>query len=535
MTTNYNILNDCRGMYEEEIFETVLESRGIIDADRFLYPDEDDLLPLDSLKNIDEAFGELNTVLSSSGIIGIHFDVDCDGIASGTIMTRYLKNHTKKENVETFINDGKKHGLKSQDLDKFNGLELLIVVDSLDSDIKQYKRLKEKGVKVIVLDHHAVKSDIPYEKYVTLVSSQMDYENKALSGAGVVWKFCKYIDEQYGTDHADSLMDLAACGIIADMMDMTVMENRYIVSRGLDKIYNPAIKKIVGGFEFNSTAISFSVAPLINAANRMGRNESAMNAFLADDNKEVLKYVKELKKCKEQQNEEVKLLLPDILEQCEKQIDKKMLVSLINTPYGISGLIANKLLEKYQRPILVIKDGNGVFAGSMRAIGVDDFRKICNESGLAKADGHELASGIEIEKVNYNKFIEYIEMNLPQLKTDFSVDVDIRINVDDLTRKLVDRIKTIDRVSGEGFKPVKVFIDGIDEYEIGHMSDYKHLVVKPNNYTNIIKWNFMGSFDDMEESSMMNDELEIVCNLDSGFFGRNFVLKAICDEIKVVN
>ena len=63
-------------------------------------------------------------------------------------------------------------------------------------------------------------------------------------------------------------------------MDMTVMENRYIVSKGLEKIYNPAVKKIVGGFEFNSTAIAFSIAPVVNASNRMCKNEIAMKAFL---------------------------------------------------------------------------------------------------------------------------------------------------------------------------------------------------------------------------------------------------------------
>lgn len=535
MTTNYNVLNDCRGMYEEEIFETVLKSRQVENPEHFLNPCEDDLLPLDALKNIDIAYRELNDVMDSSGNIGIHFDVDTDGITSGTIITRYLCNLTDKKNVKVFINDGKKHGLKSLNLDKFNGLNLLIVVDSLDSDVKQYKRLKEKGIKVVVLDHHVVKNEIQYDKYITLVSSQVCYENKALSGAGVVWKFCKYLDQQYMTDYADTLTDLAACGLIADMMDMTIMENRYIVSKGLEKIYNPAIKKIVGGFEFNSTAISFSVAPLINAANRMGQNELAMNTFLADDNKEVLKCVKELKKCKEQQNKEVLSLMPNVLMQCENQASKKMIVALIDTPHGISGLIANKLLEKYQRPILVLKDNDEAFAGSMRAVGVDDFREICNKSSLAKADGHELASGIEIMKVNYNKFVEFIDKNLPQLKTDFSVDVDIRINIGDLTRKLVDKIKAIDRISGERFKPVKVFIDGIDDYEVGQMSDYKHLVIKPNDYTNIIKWNFMGSFDDMKESSIMSDELQIVCNLDSGFFGKNFVLKAICDEIRVVS
>ena len=95
--------------------------------------------------------------------------------------------------------------------------------------------------------------------------------------------------------------------------------------------------------------------------------------------------------------------------------------------------------------------------------------------------------------------------------------------------------KKIDKISGTNFKPVKVFIDGIDEYEIGQMSDYKHLVIKPNDYLQIIKWNFNGSFDDMEEHSLMNDELQVVGNLDSGWLGRKFSLKVICDEIEEVD
>lgn len=93
----------------------------------------------------------------------------------------------------------------------------------------------------------------------------------------------------------------------------------------------------------------------------------------------------------------------------------------------------------------------------------------------------------------------------------------------------------IDRISGTDFKPVKVFIDGINEYEIGQMSDYKHLVIKPNDYLQIIKWNFDGSFDEMEDHSMMNDELQVVGVLDSGWLGRKFSLKVICDEIEEVD
>ena len=534
MTKNYNILNDCRGMYEEEIFNTILEQRGIDDIEEFLRPTEKNLLPLDSLVNIDYAARRVELAIENKEKVAVLWDTDTDGVSSGAIITRYLDNFLFTQAVP-FIDEGKKHGLKGQDLKKFMSFDLLIIVDSLDNSEKQYKELSDNGVDIIILDHHAINSKIPYDDYAILVSSQRSYDNPHLSGSGVVWKFCKYLDNKFGTYYADELMDLAACGLVSDMMDMTVMENRYIVYQGLQQIHNPAIKKVVGSFPFNSTAISFSIAPIINAANRMCENEVAVKAFLADENKTVLKYIKELKGCKEAQNEEVARLLPDVIEQCEQQLHKKMITVLIDTPYGVAGLLGNKLLEKYKRPILVLKDVGNKYAGSMRAIGVDDFREICNDSHLAKVDGHELAAGIQIEKNDFEQFLSYIENNLHELKLDTTVTVDVQIDVSDITRKLIDYIKQIDLVSGENFKSVRFFIDGITDYEIGQMSNYKHLVVKPNDYLQIIKWNFNGSFDEYEDHSMMNDELEIVCSLDSGFLGRKFVLKAVCDDIGEVS
>lgn len=531
-TKNYKVLNDCRQMYEEEVFDVILEQRGITNPEHFFNPTEDDLLPLDSLLRIEDAFRRVDKAIKEDEKISILFDTDLDGTSSGAIITRYLKNFTN--NIKTYIDEGKQHGLIGQDIEKFHDVDLLIIVDSLDKDESQYKKLHESGTDIIILDHHAIKEIIPYDKYAILVSSQRNYGNPQLSGAGVTWKFCKYMDKQYLTGYADELADLAACGLVGDMMDMTVMENRYIVSKGLSKIYNPAIKKIVGGFEFNSNAISFSVAPIINASNRIGKNDIAMKAFIEDDNKILLKYMRELKKCKELQNAEVDKILPNAIQSCEEQKDKKMIVVFINTDYGISGLLGNKLLEKYQRPILILKDCGDTYKGSMRATGVDDFRKICNESGLAKADGHELASGIEIKKELLNEFTLYIEETLSELKSDSVVDVDIQLDISDITRKMVDLIKSIDKISGANFKPIKVYINNIYDYEIGNMSDYKHLTIKPNDYLLIIKWNYNGSFDEMEDHSLVNDELKVVGTVDSGFLGRKFVLKVVCDEIEEV-
>lgn len=529
---NYKVLNDCRQMYEDEVFEAILKRRGIADPEHFFNPTEDDLLPLGSLLRINDAFKRVDKAIKENEKISVLFDTDLDGTSSGAIITRYLRNFTN--NIVTYIDEGKQHGLIGQDIEKFRDSNLLIIVDSLDKDESQYKKLHESGTDVIILDHHSIKETVPYDEYSILVSSQREYSNPQLSGAGVTWKFCKYMDEQYLTDYADELADLAACGLVGDMMDMTVMENRYIVSKGLSKIYNPAIKKIVGGFEFNSTAISFSVAPIVNASNRIGKNDIAMKAFIEDDNKTLLKYMRELKKCKELQNEEVDNILPGAIQSCEEQKNKKMMVVFIETDYGISGLLGNKLLEKYKRPILVLKDCSDTYRGSMRAIGVEDFRKICNESGLAKAEGHELASGFEIKKELLEEFELYIEKNLPELRDNSVTSVDIQLDISDITRKMVDLIKRFDRISGTNFQPVKVYIDNIYDYEIGNMSDYKHLTIKPNDYLLIIKWNFNGSFDEMEDHSLFNDELKVVGTIDSGFLGRKFVLKVVCDEIEEV-
>ena len=266
----------------------------------------------------------------------------------------------------------------------------------------------------------------------------------------------------------------------------------------------------------------------------MFKNEIAMKAFLANENKEVLAYIKELKKCREEQNEIVAECMESAHEQCNKMFDKTMMIVFNDVEYGVNGLIGNKLLEEYQRPILVLKDTGDTYSGSMRAIGVDDFRKICNDSGLAQADGHELASGITIKKENFNAFVDYIEENV-HLEPKQDIDVDIELSVEDITRKLIDEIKKIDYVSGTNHKQIKVLVKDIDMYGIGQMSDYKHLVIKPRDYLLMIKWNFKGSFEEMEDHSLMNDEIQVCGSLDSGFLARKFVLKLICDDVKVVD
>ena len=531
---NYNILADCRGMYEQEIVDTILENRGIKDVEHFLNPREEDLLPLDSLTRIDDARQIIENGLDNNKNFGIHWDVDTDGVSSGTIMTRYLRNYTDR--VSSYINTGKAHGLIEQDLEQFNGVDILIVVDSLDKDTSQYEELHNRGIQIIVLDHHAIDHNVDYDKFVTLVSSQRNYYNPSLSGAGVVWKFCKYLDEYFMNDYSDEYVDLAACGILADVCDVSESnkENRYIVNEGLKNLKNPAIKKIVGSYEFNSKAILFSVAPLINACCRIGRNNIAMQLFLSDENKEVLTLKKQLEECKEIQANELERIIPSVYKDFDSQ-NGEVLYTFIDTEYGIGGVIGNKCLEIYNKPMFILKDCKDKYCGSMRSVGYGDFMALCNNTELAVLHGHEQASGIEIEKDKFEEFISMVNQQLSNMEqtTSDEIDVDCEINIEDITRTLVDKVKEINKISGAGFKPITFKVVNIDEYGIGSFKQGKHLVITPTDNIQLIEWNTKVDYDELEDYALMNEPIEVIGELDSGFFARKYMLKVIISDLKV--
>ena len=534
MKKELKIKADCRGMLNSEIIETILDNRGIKDIEGFLNPTEDDLLPLDSFYKIDEAAKIVIDGLKNNSKILVWGDVDCDGCTSNAIMMRYLRDIGAE--CDWGINDGKAHGTSDKLFEKINEYDpnILIVVDSLDANIDNYKLIKDKGIKIIILDHHDVRDNTPYDDYVTLVSSNRKYGNPDLSGAGVCFKFCLYIDTLIGTMEADKYVDLACTGILADVSDVSEksMENRYIVKLGLQNLINPAIKKIVGGFEFNSTSVLYSISPLVNAANRLNKNECAAKLFLEDDNKKINTYLRELKKCKEKQNDIIDELMPDLIEQAESQLDKKMIVVIADGKgTSLSGLLATRLLDKYQRNVMVLKENCGGYSGSCRAFG--DFREVCADTGLGEFAGHNSAFGVvNIPYQNFNKFRESIEEKLGNMELTTEIDVDAELDVSDINRAFIQEVKQLDFISGQGFKPIKFAIT-CDDYEVTTMSKGKHLVIEPSDYFKFIKWNAGDTVEEYEDHALCDDELTFVGTLDEGFLGRNYSIRMICDDIIV--
>lgn len=512
-------------MEDFEVIDAILESRGIEDVGSYLKPSIDDMIPFDAMKGLEEAYKIIDDAITMGEKFLVLADVDADGCCSNAIITRYLRKCGA--DVECIINDGKEHGAENLDLSLLADIDVMIIVDSLNNDPEVYKRILKTNTKLIVFDHH-----LPEQRLFdanldfVLVTSAKDYPNEHLSGAGVCLKYALYADEMNLTDYADDLWVYAAIGIIADMSDMSVSENRYIAYRGLAQFRNPLVKKMVGNYAFDSQSVSFSIGPLVNAAMRMHENEKAMNVFLAEDEDEIGELVKDLKDCRERQNEVVAGLLDELLEQGEAQLDRKCMFFLLENDIDgeVTGLLGNKLLSLYQRPLFILRFRDGQYAGSMRSVGTESFLEIANGTELCLCQGHPNAAGAFIDEDKFEQFKEVIEEKLKDIEFSINIEADIELKSSQINENLIKQLTALNRISGTGCPPIKVLVR-TDDYEVSTFSTKKHLKVIDESGLLIVKWNCM------DWQTMKNDKpLVAVGTLSSPYYGRVKYQQLAIDE-----
>lgn len=539
MKKKLNVKSDCRGMFNDETIEEILRVRNIKDIDHFMNPCPEDLIPFERMYRIDEAAKIFIDGITNNKKFFVLFDSDTDGCCSGAIVTRYLRFN----GIEPYwyINSGKIHGCNEKVLEevKKSNPDIVIIVDSLDATTEYYENIIADKRQLIILDHHDISDKINYDKYAVLVSSNReDYPNHELPGAGVCWKFISYIDNLLGTMEAENLVDLACVGILADVMsiDEEHKENRYIVHKGFNNRVNPAINKIIGSYQFDSNSVLFSIAPLINAANRYNKNKDAALTLLADDNKEVLSHLRVLKKCKEKQTEDINDLLPDLIEQCEEQYDRNLLFVVVEIESGIAGLLSTKLVGLYKKPVIVVKETTTCYTGSARGLDNQDLRSLCESTGCGEFNGHPGAFGVIIPYDKYEEFRDKMDNILSNEEVENTINVDILLNVEDINQDLVDRIKELCKISGKGFKPITFAIMS-DNYTVDMVGEKQHMIVTPydSNIFQFVKWNAgEGLCEEMEDHALCCDALTFVGTLDAGFLARKFSLKMIVDDIIIL-
>lgn len=394
---------------------------------------------------------------------------DCDGYTSAAIIYQYTKLLNPNCQIDYWLHEGKQHGLQDH-IDKLMAedvhFDLIILPDSSSNDRNYHDMLDEINTPCLVLDHHL--TDTSLSNNAIIVNNQLspNYTNKELTGAGVVYQFCRYIDEITGNNWANEFIDLAALGVVGDMGSMLEMENRYIVTTGFSHITNSMFKRLLTergysitgktGFSWedivektNPTSVAFYVVPLINAMIRVGTMEAKERLFLAfvDGGRQVpsgkrgakgtmervdVESTRECINAKNRQDKlkesavsllEAKIFKHDLLE------NKVLFVRLEDDddfPSELTGLIAMQLSVKFKRPTIVARlNDEGFNRGSARGLNqseLKDFKQFLTDSGLFEyAQGHANAFGCSIPDSKLRTFHEYANQKLGEI--DFGENV----------------------------------------------------------------------------------------------------------------
>jgi single-stranded-DNA-specific exonuclease len=449
------------GEPREDIISTTLSNRKIENLELFLNPEAAEESDPNKFKNSEEGRDLLLKHMAKGSSIVILVDADADGYTSASIMWGYIKDIDENAKLDYIVHEQKAHGLTDKVMEEISLLEtkpnLIIIPDSGSNERENIKKLAEKDIDVLVIDHHHVEPHEVPEQGVIINNQLCENTNDNFVGAGVVYKFIQGIDEAYGYEFSQNYLDLVSIGQVGDSSDISNPEIRKLVFQGLGRINNKFVKtalgQAVGLKKIIPKDLSFGIIPIVNAVTRVGTLEERQILFealvgIGFDRKFIVKKKKKNKdtgkfdtfeveqslftyvyeestKIKARQNNIVKKLIPEIEENIKD--DKGVLVAFNpNRDYpGLSGLIANKFVSKYDKPSLLLTLNDGRFTGSGRGheATLPDFRKWCEDSNLVEfAQGHDNAFGIAIKAENIEKFLDYCK-KLQKQDSVYEVDV----------------------------------------------------------------------------------------------------------------
>lgn len=425
-----NIKTKLNNLNSGTFIDDYLESCGVVDIEEFKNPTGRYVQKLDVYKDI-EAKAEkfANTIdwciAYTSRRIAIVCDADLDGICSATIAYQMISSVYGVFDHKFLFHSDKTHGLTPEIMEQIKqdkSIGIVILPDAGSNDIEQISELIDNKINVVILDHHQVEQDnieVLQNPRVVLVNNQLEPQaNKHLCGTGVVFKFLQAYDLLFPEQFKNYFhcLDLVAVANIADVMDMRELENVAINKWGLNALYNPFLialcqkycKKTQG---LTPTDIAWGLAPKLNAVCRSDDQEAkrlVLESFCGIiEEQEFPNTIKAIERCYRKQRESVKELYEMLISTNNPQDSYGNVVIKFcpSTPY--TGLVANKLMEFYNKPVLLVHENNGLCTGSCRSP-IPIRKQISEFDSIGFAQGHESAFGVGWKLEDTNRLVEYL-------------------------------------------------------------------------------------------------------------------------------
>ena len=468
-----------------------LASRGIAnieDAHAVLGIESASIFDPFLMADMDKAVSRISDAVRNGERIAVYGDYDVDGMTSCALLALWLR--SKGADYEVYIPGrfGEGYGLNRTALDALgqSGVGLVITVDCGITAIEEAQYARSLGLGLVITDHHECRPNLPEaDAVVDPKRPDCRYPNKALAGVGVAFKLVCALEGAPVSDEMFRLYgDLVAIGTVADVMQVDG-ENRELIRRGLAIINdkprpglfsllretNPEMRKVT------AATISFSLAPRLNAAGRMGQPDLSVELLLTDDSMEADRLAAELSRL----NSERRSLEVRIYEEAAAMLPEEgptgpIILASRGWYQGVTGIVSAKLAERYRVPSIILSiDDNGICRGSCRSagtFGVYDALRSCEEI-LENYGGHEMAAGITIVEENLGelrrRIADFYSENQktalrPGLRLDFEVE-----KPELLTVKNVEALERLEPF-GNGYPPPSLCIMGalvVSAYPIG--------------------------------------------------------------------
>ena len=468
--------------HHSPLVNRLLHMRQVEDADVFLTPNyETQLHDPFLLHDMEKAVERIKVAMQTNEKIAIFSDYDCDGIPGAVVLHDFFK----AVGYENFVNyiphrhyEG--FGLNHEAIEKLHqqGVSLIITIDCGTSDVEAVLYAKERGVDVIVTDHHEPPAVLP--EAVAIVNPKLgEYPFTELCGAAVVFKLTQALLQK--TEHSlipgyeKWWLDMVGIATIADMVPL-IGENRVLARYGLQvlrKSRRPGLQALLKKNRIDQRYlteedIGFTIGPRINAASRMDTPEDAFKMLSVTDVVEAGALVDHLEKLNRERKAAVALMTKEIHKRLEHSEDMPPVLVLGNPQWrpALVGLAANKLAEEYRRPVFLWgKDGNGVFKGSCRSggeVSVVTLMKAIPDIFL-EYGGHHASGGFSVKDENIFSLGEELNKAYESLGEQAMVlaeeHIDEILLLDGVTHTLVEDIALLAPYGTGNRKPLFAFKD----------------------------------------------------------------------------
>ncbi len=483
------------------------------EAMAFLSPSAYSLTDGFEMPDMEKAVLRIERALAQHERIGVWGDFDVDGQSATALLVSALRRLNADVQYYIPIRAHESHGIQLASLQTFlrRGIQLLLTCDTGISANESIDYAQKHGIDVIVTDHHTLPETLP-EAYAVVNSQRVDpgHPLNTLCGVGVAFKLVEALFTRAGlTQELKYYTDLAALGSVADMAVLRG-ETRFLVQRGLEQLRNetrPALRAMLdqagveGGF-LTESHIGFIIAPRLNAVGRLEDANPIVDFLLSSDPTLLNVTAARL----EGLNARRKLLTDQVFQAARAQIDQNpdllrqpaIVLAHPKWPAGVVGIVANRLVELFHRPAVLLSTPEGQQArGSARSIeGINITEAIaaCNDL-VAGFGGHRMAAGLGIEPENIPAFQR--QLNRAILAQTGGETVYRQLIVDaflDLQEIDLPLVEALDRLApfGPGNPPLTFATRNLhiaSEAAVGRNGEHVQLIVEaPDGTTRRVIW-----------------------------------------------